>query len=412
MKFGLFALPTMPGAIEDGEQLRPIGRNNEKYQDMLEELRQICIAADDLGYDCFSTTEHHFHSEGFEMSVAPLMLYADLANRTKNIKFAPLALVLPSWDPVRCAEEMAVLDHLTKGRFMAGFARGYQDRWVSVLGQKYRAMGTQSDKTVTDARNRQIFNEMFDIVKAAWTEEVLSYKGDFYEVPFPYEDGIKGWPPIKWTRDRGAPGEVDSDDVIRAVCVVPKPYQQPHPPIFLAFSLSEGTITWAAEKGAIPHIAVAYPSEFTRLCKTYQAISAEHGRNFKLGENVGAARTLYIGDTYEDAYKLAEIGVGWQYVTYFGEFGMNEAFRNPGETAPKPLKFKDAQQATTRLAEHQYALIGTVDDVKRQVESLARCHADGELEWLIWQCDQGLVPLDVTLRQIELFATKIMPEFR
>ena len=68
MKFDLFALPTIPGTLEERKALRPIGRNNERYQQMLEEIRQMVVMADDMGFDVFSTTEHHFHSEGFEAS--------------------------------------------------------------------------------------------------------------------------------------------------------------------------------------------------------------------------------------------------------------------------------------------------------------------------------------------------------
>jgi alkanesulfonate monooxygenase SsuD/methylene tetrahydromethanopterin reductase-like flavin-dependent oxidoreductase (luciferase family) len=129
----------MTKIIGGGTCLRPIGRNNECYQQMLDELRKLAVFADEAGFDVFATTEHHFHSEGYETSVAPLLLYADLAARTQRIKFSPLGLVLPSWDPIRVAEELAVLDHLTKGRVYAGFARGYQDRWVNVLGPFPRA---------------------------------------------------------------------------------------------------------------------------------------------------------------------------------------------------------------------------------------------------------------------------------
>ena len=90
MKFMLFVLPTVPGTLEDRKRLRPIGRNNERYQQMLDELRQLAEFADDAGFDVMATTEHHFHSEGYETSVAPLLLYADLAARTKRIKFSPL----------------------------------------------------------------------------------------------------------------------------------------------------------------------------------------------------------------------------------------------------------------------------------------------------------------------------------
>jgi len=90
MKFMLFVLPTVPGTLEERRKLRPIGRNNERYQMMLDELRRLAVFADDAGFDVMSTTEHHFHSEGYECSVAPLLLYADLAARTKRIKFSPL----------------------------------------------------------------------------------------------------------------------------------------------------------------------------------------------------------------------------------------------------------------------------------------------------------------------------------
>jgi|SRR6516162_5582353 hypothetical protein len=99
MKFMLLVLPTVPGTLEERRRLRPIGRNNERYQQMLEELRKLVVFADEVGFDCFATTEHHFHSEGYETSVAPLLLYTDLAARTKRIKFSPLGLVLPAWDP-------------------------------------------------------------------------------------------------------------------------------------------------------------------------------------------------------------------------------------------------------------------------------------------------------------------------
>ena len=413
MKFGIFTNPATPGVIPDGVRLAPIGRNNDRYQALLEELKQICFAAEDLGFDSFSTTEHHFHSEGIEMSVAPLLLYTDLAARTKRIKFAPLAIVLTTRDPIRVAEELAVLDHLTKGRLMAGFARGYQDRWVSVLGQKYKVKGTQSDKSATNERNRRLFEENWHIIKAAWTQDVLSYKGEFYEVPFPYEEGIRDWVLGDITRERGAPGEIDDEGVIRGVSVVPKPYQQPYPPVFMAFSLSETSIRFAAKEGMISQIQVSNPEGFKRLCHVYQEVAAENGRELKLGEQVAAPRYVYIGKTYEEALQRAERTLGWQYDGYFGAFGFMEGFRNPEDPEePNPLRFKNAHEVTKRLIEHQFALVGTVDDIKRQMESLARCHDNGELEWFTFQLDQGYMPIEEAMDQLEIFGTKIMPEFQ
>src|SRR5215467_1370766 len=124
MKFMLLMLPTVPGTLEDRKRLRPIGRNNERYQQMLEELRKLVAFADEVGFDCFATTEHHFHSAGYETSVAPLLLYADLAARTMRIKFARLGLVVPAGDPSGAAEELAVVDHLDEERLYAVGASG------------------------------------------------------------------------------------------------------------------------------------------------------------------------------------------------------------------------------------------------------------------------------------------------
>ena len=416
MKFGVFTNPASPGVIPDGKSMRPIGRNNERYQDMLDELKRICYAAEEMGFDLYSTTEHHFHSEGIEMSVAPLLLYADFAARTKRIKFCPLAIVLTTWDPIRAAEELAILDHLTKGRFMAGFARGYQDRWVNTLGQKYRVEGTPSDKSAKNEFNRRLFEENWRVVKAAWTEEVLSYKGEFYEVPFPHDEGVRDWPLAEITKERGAPGEIDDEGVIRGVSVVPKPYQLPHPPVFMAFSLSESSIRFAAQEGMISQIQVSRPADFNRLVHVYQEVAAENGRELELGEQVAAPRYVYIGKTYEEAFERAKRTLGWQYDEYFGAFGFMEAFRNPEDPAePKPLRFKNAHEVTERLIEHEFALVGTVDDIKRKMDSLVRCHDSGNrgsLEWFTYQLDQGYMPIEEAMDQLEIFGTQIMPEFQ
>src|SRR6478609_7969496 len=222
MKFMLFVLPTVPGTLEDRKRLRPIGRNNERYQQMLDELRKLAVFADDAGFDCFSTTEHHFHSEGYEASVAPMLLYADLAARTKQIKFAPLAMVLPAGDPLRSAEQIAYLDHLTKGRVYAGFARGYQQRWVNVLGQKVPVEATPMDGGDIDKHNRRVHEEYIDIIYKAWDQDLLTYDGEFIQVPFPYNKGIEGWPVTEWTRKYGVPGEVDESGVLRGISVIPR----------------------------------------------------------------------------------------------------------------------------------------------------------------------------------------------
>lgn len=417
MKFQLFVLPTVPATMEEREQLRPIGRNNERFQMMIEEVRTLCSIADDAGFDCFSTTEHHFHSEGYEASVAPLLLYADLAARTKRIKFAPLALVLPAGDPLRAAEQVAYLDHLTKGRVYAGFARGYQQRWVNVLGQKVPVQAAPMDGSDVDQHNKRVHEEYIDLIYKAWDQDLLQYKGEFYQVPYPFEEGISGWPAADWTRRFGAPGEIDEQGIIRGISVIPKPYQQPHPPAFQPFSVSESTIRHTARVGVMPMILVSNPPDFRRLCQIYREVAAENGRTLGLGENVGAFRAVSFGNTREEGLALLEKTNFFGFNAYFAGFGFWEAFRFAEDAEKYPLDpytpLPPSEWTLDRFVNVKYGLAGTVDQIKRQIEDVASIHeGDGELEWFSWFFDQGLMPIDEARRQIELFAEHIIPAFR
>ncbi len=416
MKFMLFVLPTVPGTLDDRKRLRPIGRNNERYQQMLEDLRQLVVLAEHVGFDVFATTEHHFHSEGYETSVAPLLLYADLAARTKRIKFAPLGLVLPAWDPLRAAEELAVFDHLTKGRLYAGFARGYQDRWVNVLGQQYHVTGAPMDGSSIDQHNRKVYEEMVQVIKKAWTEETITHDGTYYKIPFPYTEGIQRWPAAEWTRQYGAPGEVDDQGVVRKVCVVPKPYQQPHPPLFQPFSVSEATIRYTAQSSIVPWILVSHPPEFRRLCEVYQKTGNEAGRNLRLGESVGAFRAVHFGKTEEEAVALLRDTNYAGFKVYFGGFGFWEAFRTPEDAQKYPLDpytaLPQEEWTVDRMRRVKYALAGTPAQVRKEIESVSKVHDGGELEWFGWFFDQGFMSWDETQRQFEFFAKEIIPYFR
>src|SRR5260370_5977078 len=103
---------------------------------MLKELTELVKLADDLGYDSVSFTEHHFHIEGFELSNNPVLLDLYVALQTKRIRVGQLGIVLPAANPIRVAEDIAMLDQMTGGRACAGFSRGYQRRWGDVMAQQ------------------------------------------------------------------------------------------------------------------------------------------------------------------------------------------------------------------------------------------------------------------------------------
>ena len=415
MKFMMFVLPTIPATFEERRKLRPIGRNNERYQQMLDELRKLVVLAEQAGFDVFSTTEHHFHSEGYEASVAPLLLYTDLAARTERIKFASLGLVLPAWDPLRVAEEIAVLDHLTKGRFYAGFARGYQDRWVNVMGQQYHATGAPMDGSAIDQHNRDVYEEVLEIIRKAWTQDAITHDGKYYKIHYPYEEGIRRWPAAEWTRTYGAPGEVDADGVVRKISVIPKPYQQPHPPLFQPFSVSENTIRYTARSSIVPWILVSNPPDFLRLSQVYQEVALASGRSLKLGESIGAFRAVHFGKTEADAVALLRDTNYRGFKEYFSGFGFGEAFRTAEDNAkyPPPALLPIEELTVERLRRVKYALAGTPQQVRQEIEALQTLHGSGgELEWFGWFFDQGFMSWDETQRQLESFAKEIIPHFR
>ena len=418
MKFMLFVLPTVPATLEERKRLRPIGRNNERYQQMLDELRKLAVFADDAGFDVLATTEHHFHSEGYETSVAPLLLYADLAARTKRIKFSPLGLVLPSWDPIRAAEELAVLDHLTKGRIYAGFARGYQDRWVNVLGQQYHVTGGADGRLLDRQPQPPGLRGDVKVIKKAWTEEAWDYDGEYYKVPYPYKEGIRRWPVADWTRQYGAPGEIDDEGVIRKICVVPKPYQQPHPPMFQPFSVSESTIRYTAQSSIVPWILVSNPPDFQRLCTVYQEVAAETGRKLGLGESVGAFRAVHFGKHRGRGGGAAARHQLLRASThYFG--GLRLLGGVPHARGRREVPAGSVHAAAAVGVDGGADAQGQVRAGRHGRPDQARDRGAAEdpaataiSSGSAWFFDQGLMSMDEEMRQIELFAKHIIPAFR
>jgi alkanesulfonate monooxygenase SsuD/methylene tetrahydromethanopterin reductase-like flavin-dependent oxidoreductase (luciferase family) len=417
VKFSIFLAPQIPpgGDPATRRRLAPIGRNTEHYQMMLEELREIAVAADQLGFDAIMLTEHHFHSEGLEASTNPLLLLADLAARTERIMLAPLGMVLPAWDPVRAAEDVAILDQLCRGRLALGIARGYQPRWSSTLFQSRNVQPTDSRAGGIEDRNQEVFGEILKIMKLCWTQDTVRYRSeilDGYSIPFPYE-GIAHWPPREWTREFGAPGEVDPDGVLRRVCVVPRPYQVPHPKLWQPFAISERTVRRCAELEIMPYILAPRPEDFGARCRAFLESARAAGRDLELGEDTGTLNFILLGEDGEDQDELIRMGercVAPDWVRFFGEFGYGEALRLPDDPYPVGQMPRHAM-SFARFEQSGLALVGTADEVRRRIDALRR---QAPPDWFGVQLGglQGVAPLDWVKRQLELIAKHILPEYR
>ena len=138
-----------------------------------------------------------------------------------------------------------MLDHITGGRAYVGFARGYQDRWVNTLAQGHGVGATLSDKSEVDLRNRQAFEEAWEIIKLAWTEDTFSYDGQFWKVPPP---GTTWDMPATHNWGRGAqPG-----GALTELGITPKPLPKAHPPVYSPFTFSATTSRFWAREGGTP----------------------------------------------------------------------------------------------------------------------------------------------------------------
>ena len=92
------------------------------------------VRADELGYDSFWLTEHHFQYEGYEVVPNGLMFGAILAERTRNIRIGSMFNIVAQWHPLRLAEDFATLHNISGGRGILGVGRGTVPREAQALG--------------------------------------------------------------------------------------------------------------------------------------------------------------------------------------------------------------------------------------------------------------------------------------
>ena len=390
--------------------LRPVGRNTEKYQEALEGWKQIVMAADDMGLWGAATIEHHFWSEGYEVGPSPGIINAYMASLTKNIRVGALGYVMSTQNPIRVAEDTAIIDQLTKGRTFVGFARGFQSRWADVLGQHYGAGATRSPDAPKfqreavdeegrlrameiDRKNRAVVEENIEIVIKAWTESAFEHKGEIWEIPFPHDTGITTWPlAIHGATGRlGAPGEVDDKGVIRKICVVPAPYQKPHPPVFLSGSGSPSTVEFCAKNGYnLVHFSNIESTE--RLTKYYQEVAAKHGKILKPGEKQSLVRYIHIGKDDEDAVRRQ----------LQCDFDVHKNFMSQNHNTPA----NTPEDALAGMARTGLWSVGSVKTVREHLISHWR-RVPAEFVTLIFHF--AAMPADMVIENLDLFMRHIKP---
>lgn len=365
-------------------------KNELNHSQMMDDIREQVELCERLGFDAVWLAEHHLNPEGFGNSPNPVVLAADLASRTSRIKIGFSCVTATMWHPLRLAEDLALLDHLTRGRIEVGFGRG--GRPSDTIPFNLNA-DPRDEET-----NRQLFTETMDIVVGAWTNEFFSHQGPNYTIP------PKGLPhhPFYVSEE---PYVVDGE--VTKVRVIPKPYQQPHPPLWIMVS-SERTARLAAERGYNAMAAGTATDLLSGFAEVYAEIRSEReGRQYAKGEGWAVLRPVHVATTMEEARSNFEESVVRQRAMQALNRGVKVCTEQRyGNSNPVPGGGRLINWETL-LAKDMLA--GPPDHVIEQIEKLREAVG---IDYLIAFMDAGGVDHDKIMSSIELFGTRVMPAFQ
>ena len=374
MKFNLFMYCTVGRRHE--LEAGMAGQRGDLYQRMLDEIAEYARFADESGYAGFGHPEHHLQIEGFEASNEPGLMAMWLGQHTRRLRIITCGWVSTTHNPLRTAEYISTLDHMLKGRLGVGLVRGYQARWVDnfKIRPDLTAVGPWNRDTPEDDWNRDYFKEFVEIVLMALRSETFSYTGKFWS--FPPENFTNPHDhPVYARYGRG----VDAAMRVREIGIAPRPYQQPHPPLYGGFTHSLRTaLFWARYQGK--PIVLASDLDFCRkLWSAYREEAARHGHVVRPGTEAAWGGIAVVAKTDAEAQEwMQDMRWFWdQWSTPFGQ-GLPEL------------------------------LVGSPDTVSRRIEQAARAVPIEECFLLI---PQGIHDRDRILESLDLFANKVMPRF-
>jgi alkanesulfonate monooxygenase SsuD/methylene tetrahydromethanopterin reductase-like flavin-dependent oxidoreductase (luciferase family) len=334
------------------------GSTRKNSNQMIKDLAEQCIYAEDLGFSSVWVPEHHFGVLGVLPS--PSMFLSHIAAKTKRIKLAPATVLLPANHPIRMAEEYALLDLLSEGRAIFSAGRGYDKR-------EYDAFGIDFN------RSRDIFFESLDIIKQAWTMPSFSYDGEFYKFP-----------------------EVE---------ITPRPVQQPHLPIYVA-AFSAPSVEKAAVMGEnvifAPFAANMVFGSLDEAVGNFRNLSEKHG--FK-GKGARCSYFLNVTFSEEETDKTKQ-----RMLKYFD--GVVPAFPSDPSTAPPHIRYfvNIVERLKNMKSEDLSDKSIIVGDPEYCIHKLKKCEEAG-LEEVILYLDFGGLSNEETLASMERVAKHILPHF-
>jgi alkanesulfonate monooxygenase SsuD/methylene tetrahydromethanopterin reductase-like flavin-dependent oxidoreductase (luciferase family) len=326
------------------------------------------MIADELGLNIM-LNEHHQTATCLD-AAAPLSA-AILARQTKKARICILGNPIANrGDPIRIAEEMAMIDCISRGRLDCGFVRGVP----------YEIFAANTNPTQTVER----LWEGVDLVVKAWTT---------HDGPFNFEGRF-------WHK--------------RAVNVWPRPYQQPHPQIWITGSSDKVGIAKVAERGYVFATFLQPYDKVKEMFDVYRANFVERG--LPHGGGTAFMPLVYTSDSEEDAEK------GAKELTWYMTAKTEPQFRNPPGYVPVAFNVKAMQgtfsgrtDAMRALGmEHQremgVMMYGTPDSIVQQIKRFYE--RVGGFDHLLMMQQAGFLSHERTVRSMTLFAKEVYPQIK
>jgi alkanesulfonate monooxygenase SsuD/methylene tetrahydromethanopterin reductase-like flavin-dependent oxidoreductase (luciferase family) len=349
---------------------------NQRLTEVFDTAVALARATDALGYETLWLAEHHFQHEGYECIPNIPMLAVDLAHRTERVKIGCAFNVVPTWHPLRLAEDYATADILTGGRVVFGVGRGYHSREVETFG----------NPMLDGEANRELFEEQVEIVLKAFREESFSHQGKHYTIP----------PDVPYRGYR-----------LKEITLVPRPWQRPVEVWQPIVSGSARSLDFMARHG-IKGVVSATAEQFVeRWFRDYQEAARRHGRALALGEDLILGFRMCIDDTEARAMDRAR-----PYFEEHAKFMAPLGMLRYSEEHVKAVAARQAQSPTGATLDNGVRnrswLCGSAADIVAYLKEVEARYPGLEHVMIAWALG---TPRDLMLEQLTRFAREVMPAF-
>jgi len=342
MDTGLFFLAGVEmkdaGAGPPAPMDRRYGQDDVLYAQ--DRMMDMGVRAEQLGYDTFWLTEHHFQYEGYEVVPNAILFGAILAERTKRIKIGALFNIVPQWHPLRLAEDFAVFHNFSGGRAILGVGRGTVPREAQSLGTVVGSWDNP-DKAEADRINREVMEEAMSIITLALDNETFSFHGKHFQLP--------------------PPGIPDRGGTVQTLSLIPRP-KYPYE-IWQAIT-SPPTLELVPRKGYNGVFWLMYHGFIKRFWDRYAELHDEtFGGSLEAGAKRMLVMNLHIDDTHEKAWETARPGHD-EFWKFLGPYGWSRGYRGEDGKPVGPGLIPTLEQSV----DQKVWIVGSPEEVAEGVE--------------------------------------------